>query len=145
MKISIETPFLHAGENASRSLKAEADASLVSGREVRIAFVAPSGKLYLSPAVPMTDGEGTYLLPACLLDRYGRLCAQMVIYGDDDFCIKSEVFIFDVHPGIDETSAEAEDGELITLVGLDERLRAAEERLEGLSPITDEELAGILI
>ena len=59
MKISIETPFLHAGENVSRSLKAEADASLVSGREVRIAFVAPSGKLYLSPAVPMTDGEGT--------------------------------------------------------------------------------------
>lgn len=145
MRIGVETPFLHAGENVSRTLNVEADAELVSGKEVRLALRAPSGRAYISPELTLTDGRGAYLLPACVLDRRGRLLAQLLIRGDGDFCLKSDIFVFEVYPGLDETCAEAETGELITLAGLDEQLRLVRERLNGLVPLTDAELAAILV
>lgn len=145
MKISVKTPFLHAGENISRTLTAQVGTELAEGKEVHLAFISPSGKSFLSPALTSADGNYSYLLPACVLDRYGHLIAQIILYGENGYCLKSDAYFFEVHPGIDETSAETGEGDFVTLPGLDKRLKKTEERLAGLVPITDAELAGILV
>lgn len=145
MLVTADVPFLHAGENISRTLKISVPTQILSSRSLRLAFITPSGKSLLTEPLTVENGECVYLLPFDVLDRYGRLLAQIFITDDSGYCIKSDIFEFAVYPGIDEQSCEAPDGRFLTLVDIDSRLCIIENEFEGHIPIPDSELAAILI
>ena len=145
MKISINDTFIHAGENNSRTLNITVDTSVVSGKTVRLAFLTPGGKTYISPVLNISSGSCTYLLPYTLLDRYGKLYAQINVTDTVGYCLKSEIFDFEVQPCIDEQSTEAQSGGLVTLSQVDIRLTAAEQFIAGLQAVSVSELSTILI
>ncbi len=139
MYLSLESPFLCAGENNSRVIKLHGSDAELNG-SVRLAFVTPGGKKYLTPELAPDELSNGYKVPFAVLDRYGRLLAQIVVIGENGECKKSDVCAFEVRPEIGENSTELDDGELITLAQVNERLKAVEELLAGLVPISSEEI-----
>lgn len=142
MYLSLDSPFLCAGENNSRILKLHASETELNG-SVRLAFITPGGKKYLTPELNADELSNGYKVPFTVLDRYGRLLAQIIVIGGNGVCKKSDVCVFDVRPEIGENSTELDDGELITLALVHERLKAVEELLAGLVPISNTEIDDI--
>lgn len=74
------------------------------------------GKIYITEDIEITDGSGEYALPHILLDGKGMLLAQLIIYSDDDFIIKSAVEEYPVYSSLDgEAAPEASDSSLKSL------------------------------
>lgn len=132
MEITALAPFLCAGENGSRTLRVSVAPDIAANRDVRIAFITPSGKSLLTPSLLTDNGECDYPVPAEILDRYGRLHAQIIVNGENGYCLKSDIFDFEVYPGLDIQSGGIEDGEPVTLARVAARLDAAENKLAGL-------------
>lgn len=72
-----------------------------SDKKARLGFITPMGKVYITDEIMLSDGKGEYKLPFMLLDGKGILTAQLLIYGEEDFLIKSPPEEYTVAQGID--------------------------------------------
>lgn len=140
MKITIAVPYLHMGENISRTLHLTGIPAADEEKSVRMTFVTPAGRTYISQELSVSERSCDCILSAELLDRYGRLLAQAVITDGQGYCLKSDIFDFEVRPGIDEMEAKTPDGRFITLADVEKRLCEAESIIAELARITEEEI-----
>ena len=135
MEVSISSP-VYAGENETRTARVSVEAPY-RAYEIRLAFLTPAGKRCLSPAIPLTNGEGDYPLPACLLDAPGALLMQPVALGGEGKVLKGEIFPMPVERSVSlQETAEAEGG-LITLFTVDSALEALRRQVEGCAKTED--------
>jgi hypothetical protein len=116
-------PF--AGENDVRLLQLSAEAPY-SGWELRVAFLTPAGKRCVSPPVTLENGEGSYPLPAAVLDAPGRLLTQLIAEDDTGRVMKSEITPVYVEKGLGGAVPETDGGAVITLGGVKRALTALE-------------------
>lgn len=72
-----------------------------SDKKARLGFITPMGKVYITDEIMLSDGKGEYKLPFMLLDGKGILTAQLLIYDEEDFLIKSPPEEYTVAQGID--------------------------------------------
>ena len=101
MEIKAAQEHVYAGEHLSRILRVTTDADL-TGKTVKLCFSTPAGRHYLSEALTMENGEGSFRLPAALLDAGGTLLAQAVVSAGADYCEKSRVYAFEVERAVEE-------------------------------------------
>ncbi len=135
MEVSISSP-VYAGENETRTARVSVEAPY-RACEIRLAFLTPAGKRCLSPAIPLTNGEGDYPLPACLLDAPGALLMQPVALGGEGKVLKGEIFLMPVERSVSlQETVEAEGG-LITLFTVDSALDALRRQVEGCAKTED--------
>lgn len=113
MEIRLNEKALFEGEHQSRTLELFTEAEM-SEYEVRLAFLTPAGRRFLTDAVPFSGESAAYPLPAFLLDAPGVLYAQMVAEDENLHIRKSDVFAFEVEKSID-AAASAEGGEVYSL------------------------------
>ncbi len=94
---------LHSGECNSKVLKIELEESY-RDKNIKLAFVTPLGKAYVTDKLDITDDEYVYSLPEILLDGRGVLLAQIIVYEDEHFIIKSPVEEYPVFESVDDMS-----------------------------------------
>lgn len=114
MKLTPLSERFNEGENLSRSLSVEVEEEY-SKHTVILVFNTPKGFSYTSDAVLLSDGVGTYNLPACVLDAPGTLRCQIVVYGDEDFLAKSKIYEFTVSEALSEENINENDESVLTL------------------------------
>ena len=103
MKLIPQFTRLHSGENISRRL----DFTVPEGhwdKTVKLCFVSPMGDIYITDPLEFTEGQGSYLLPSCILDGKGLLLCQLILAGEADFIEKSPVLEIPVFASVDDTS-----------------------------------------
>ncbi len=103
MKIIPHFERLHSGEINSRVLEISISEDL-SDKKVRLGFITPMGKVFISEELEISDGGCLYTLPDGLLDGKGILMAQLLISRDDSFVMKSRVYEFRVFASVDDMS-----------------------------------------
>ena len=129
MDIEMVAARVFEGENETRSLLIEVEEAW-RAYEIRLAFVSPAGRRYLTAPITLSGGAAVYALPAAVLDARGILLAQIVAAGENDQVVKSRVFRFEVERSIRCDEAAAPDGALITLGGVYEDVQSLWEMLE---------------
>lgn len=102
MKLIPKFERLNSGENNSRTISVNVE-SIYADKMVKIGFVTPMGKVYITDEIKLTYGEADYLLPYELLDGKGLLSAQLIICEDEKFIIKSPVYEFPVYASVDDS------------------------------------------
>ncbi len=131
MEVKYTGPGPCAGENGTRALTVAVEPAYRT-YTVRLAFASPAGRVYITPALTLTNGEATYPLPSCLLDSPGKLRVQAVAESGDGRIAKSEIAIFRVERSIAARAArEPETGGLISLCTLHTALTALSAAVEG--------------
>ncbi len=131
MEVKYTGPGPCAGENGTRALTVAVEPAYRT-YTVRLAFASPAGRVYITPALTLTNGEATYPLPSCLLDSPGKLRAQAVAESGDGRIAKSEIALFRVERSIAARAArEPETGGLISLCTLHTALTALSAAVEG--------------
>ena len=131
MEVELLNDGLFSGENDAKTMRVNVGEAYATD-EVRLAFLTPAGKRLLTPPLTLTDGEGTFLLPASVLDADGRLLVQIVAENNDLRTAKSEVFAFNVEKSIRCGEEETlPDGAVITLGRVNTRLSALETAYRG--------------
>lgn len=103
MKLEADFDRLNSGEVNSKALSVEVESDLCD-KQVRIGFVTPMGKIYISEQLNLVNGKGKYPLPEGLLDGKGVLLAQLLISEEDSFAMKSPVCEFPVYASVDDMS-----------------------------------------
>lgn len=126
MKITLASPSLVQGESKSRTLHLEVDPVEYSGKTLRLAFITPLGKFYITDPLTPTENGFVYTIPNSILDRYGKLRAQIIITGDDGYCKKSNVFYFEVTMGLEGEGNDISGGTIVNLAMLHDKLLSAE-------------------
>lgn len=114
MKITSQYERLHTGEHLSRVLSI--DTGETSGEfTLRLAFVTPSGQIFMSDELSHHGGKAYYELPSRLLDGKGELVCQAAASFADGRVLKSDCIRLPVKESIDsadlpEVSAESVKG-----------------------------------
>lgn len=106
MKFEANFERLNSGEVNSRTFSVEVE-ELADSQEVRMGFVTPMGKVYISEVLTLQNGKCEYVLPGGLLDGKGLLLAQLLVSKDDVFVKKSPVCEFPVYASVDDMSCPA--------------------------------------
>lgn len=100
----------NSGEHMYRTLNISVDDALTQN-EIRLAFITPKGRHFLSETLTLENGKAQYAVPSALLDGAGRLYAQVIAYTKGEFAAKSEIVCFYVDKSLDiwdELSADAD-------------------------------------
>lgn len=126
MNLTLNAPFMCAGENISRVLHIDTGTVFLGDKSVHIAFISPGGKTYMTEELNEEELRFGYEVPAQVLDRYGKLRAQLIVTNGNGYCKKSDMCMFDVRPEIDGDCAVPENDGLVTLEQLDGRLAELE-------------------
>ena len=103
MKIIPDFTRLHTGENDSRVIRFSLSEKY-RPLTVKLCFVSPLGKAYVTQALTHENGEGQYPVPAMLLDGKGVLVCQMVCTDKNGLVAKSAVSEFSVLCSADDSS-----------------------------------------
>ncbi len=103
MKLIPEFERLNSGEHNSRIITVNVD-SLYWNKKVKIGFVTPMGKVFITDEIKLTEGSAQYVLPYELLDGKGLLLAQLIVYEDEKYVIKSPVYELPVYASVDDMS-----------------------------------------
>ena len=139
MKIECNVPVLCAGEHGTRTLTISVEEAFRQ-YEVRLLLKSPRGLGYTSGPVTLTAGQGSYTLPAGVLDGRGTLFAQVTAENGEGQIARSEVYAFPVAGSLPcGTESPGESG-LVTAASLDSRLRALETAVGGMA--VDDTLSG---
>lgn len=103
MKLEADFDRLNSGEVNSKALSVDVESEL-RDKQVRIGFVTPMGKIYITEQLNLVNGKCKYPLPQGLLDGKGLLLAQLLISEEDSFVMKSPVCEFPVYASVDDIS-----------------------------------------
>ena len=133
MKIECLNGPVCAEENNTRTLTLTVDAAF-SGYEIRLGLLTPAGRHCLTPEIALSNGVGTFALPASVLDAPGLLLAQIIAENGAGQVAKSEIFAFPVERSIPVGAARQTSDGLITLGALHNAVAALEAFAEGLPP-----------
>ena len=106
MKIIPDFTRLHSGENDSRVIRFSLSEKFRS-LSVKLCFVSPLGKAYVTDGLSHENGEGAYPVPAMLLDGKGVLLCQIVCTDKNGLVAKSAVSEFPVFSSADDMSCPA--------------------------------------
>ncbi len=101
MKLIPQFERLNSGENNSRTVKISVDENY-RNKNIKIGFITPRGKVFITDDISLSDGEGEYSLPYELLDGKGILLSQLIVYEGEEFIIKSPVYEFPVYRSVDD-------------------------------------------
>ena len=101
MKITADFTSLNTGENLTRRLDFNIEDEYASC-EVRLGFVTPMGRLYVTDVIELTDNCGHFLIPDFLLDGKGRLLVQILLNGDKGIVAKSKIEEYPVYLSLDD-------------------------------------------
>ena len=101
MKITADFTSLNTGENLTRRLDFNIEDEYASC-EVRLGFVTPMGRLYVTDVIELTDNCGHFLVPDFLLDGKGRLLVQILLNGDKGIVAKSKIEEYPVYLSLDD-------------------------------------------
>ena len=143
MEIQAQSEHIYAGEHRYRLLNVQVEAALAD-REVRLGFITPTGKVFVSEALQLSDGCCQYALPFTLLDAKGVLQAQILVTDGETLCAKSRVYCFEVERSVEE--GETFDGDrLVSLAQISEAYTYLktifEQTTDGIFDYVREELA----
>lgn len=120
MKIEPAFERLQSGEVNSRVLRVVTNGE-AEGKTVRLGFITPMGKIYISSELDLSEGISDYTLPDGLLDGKGMLLAQILINAADGYSLKSKVYEFPVYSSVDDKESPAvSDSALLSLSVLKE-------------------------
>lgn len=106
MKIIPDFTRLHTGENDSRVIRFSLSEKY-RPLTVKLCFVSPLGKAYVTQALTHENGEGQYPVPAMLLDGKGVLVCQIVCTDKNGLVAKSAVSELSVFSSADDMSCPA--------------------------------------
>lgn len=112
MKLEAEFERLNSGESNSRALHIGVEEEY-RDKKIKIGFITPEGRVFITDEIPLENGEGKYVLPYELLDGKGMLLAQLIVYEGEEFIIKSRVYEFPVFRSVDD-----EDCPVVTSEGI---------------------------
>ncbi len=134
MKIECLNGPVLAGENDARVLTLTVETPYRS-HSIRLGLRTPAGRRYLTPEITLTDGLGTYPLPAAVLDAPGMLLAQIIAENAGLQVVKSEIFAFPVERSIPAEAAETAETGLITLGSVNNAVLSLTAAVEALAPV----------
>ncbi len=118
MKIIPVYERLHSGEHLTRVLKTDTE-GLEGSFTLRLAFVTPSGQVFISGELAVSDGVSLYPIPSSLLDTRGELICQAVALFDDGRVLKSDCLRLPVKQSVDVPDCpEASDEALKSLADI---------------------------
>lgn len=106
MKIKPDFTRLHSGENESRTIRFSLSEKC-RDKSVKLCFVSPMGRLYMTDPLPHKNGEGSFTLTGSLLDGRGVLLCQLICFSDDGYLAKSPVLELPVFSSADDMSCPA--------------------------------------
>lgn len=71
---------------------------------MKLGFVTPMGKIYITEELEMTEDTCEYPIPCMLLDGRGLLLVQLLVYEDENYLIKSPIEEYPVFSSVDDMS-----------------------------------------
>ena len=92
---------LHSGEHNSRIIRIELE-DTYADKTVRLGFITPMGKIYVTEALSVANGVCEYPIPHILLDGRGLLLVQLLICEGEEYVLKSAVEEYPVYASVDD-------------------------------------------
>ncbi len=146
MELKAQFKRLNSGEHNSRVLDIIIDEEHIK-KKVKLGFVTPMGKVFITDELQNGLSQLSYGIPFGLLDGKGILLAQIIVYEDEGFILKSSVYEFPVYASVDDmTCPQVTPEGAKSLVFLYDMLMNKAERIHEHNDIyyTEDEVDGLL-